>query len=73
MSFWERLIIRVVKWLMNLTGNDYAIVYRIPWGFKTEINCVAYEAVMNGMNDAWKRAMQAERKRLTKAYRKERG
>ena len=64
------MIIRIVRWLMNLTGYPYALTYKIPMGWKTYINCPPYESVMNGMNDAWKRAMQEERKRLTKEYRR---
>lgn len=68
------MIVRIVRWLMNLTGYDYAIVYKIPFGYKAYINVVPFEPVMNAMNNAWKRAMQEERKRLTKEYRrKERG
>ena len=65
------MIIRLVKWLLSLTGHPYAFTYKIPSGWKTYINCPPYESVMNGMNDAWKHAMSDERKKLTNAYRKE--
>lgn len=65
------MMIRLVKWLLNLTKEPYAFTYKIPMGWKTYINCPPYENVMNGMNDAWKIAMADERRRLTKSYRKE--
>lgn len=65
------MIIRLVKWLLNLTRYPYAFTYKIPMGWKTYISCPPCESVMNGMNDAWKHAMAYERKKLTKSYRKE--
>lgn len=65
------MIIRLVKWLLRLTKEPYALTYKIPMGWKTYINCPANENVMNGLNDAWKHAMAYERKRLTKSYRRE--
>ena len=66
------MILRLVKFLLSLTNEPYAVVYKIPFGWKAYINCYPFESCMNGMNDAWKIAMTDERKRLTKAYRKER-
>lgn len=65
------MIIKLVKWLLDLTGHPYAFVYKIPSGWKAYINCPPYENVMNGMNNAWKLTMSYERKKLTKAYKKE--
>ena len=67
----ENVIIRLVKWLLNLTRYPYAFTYKIPMGWKTYISCPPYESALNGMNDAWKIAMADERKRLTKSYKKE--
>ena len=66
------MILRLVKFLLSLTNKPFAVVYKIPHGWKAYIYCYPYESVMNGMNDAWKFAMSNERKKLTKAYRKER-
>jgi len=60
------MIIKLVRWLMGFTKAPYAITYKIPMGWKTYISCPANENVMNGLNDAWKHAMQTERKRLIK-------
>ena len=60
------MIIKLVKWLLNLTKCPYAFMYKIPSGWKTYISCPPSENVMNGMNDAWKFAMKTERKRLKK-------
>lgn len=64
------MIVRLVKWLLSLTGYPYAFTYKIPMGWKTYISCPPHENVMNGMNDAWKIAMADERKKLTKSYRR---
>ena len=64
------MIIKLVRWLMDFTKSPYAITYRIPNGWKTYINCPVNEHVMNAMNNAWKHAMQDERKKLTKDYKK---
>lgn len=64
------MIIRLVNWLLSLTGYPYAFTYKIPCGWKTYISCPPNKHVMNGLNDAWKRAMQTERKKLTKEYRR---
>lgn len=64
------MIIKLVRWLMGFTKAPYAITYKIPMGWKTYISCPANENVMNGLNDAWKHAMQEERKKLTKDYKK---
>ena len=66
------MILRLVKFLLELTGQPYVVVYKIPHGWKAYINCLPFESCMNGMNDAWKFAMAKERQKLTKAYRKER-
>lgn len=66
------MILRLVNFLLSLTAKPYAVVYRIPSGWKAYINCPPFESAMNGMNNAWKFAMSNERKKLTKAYRRER-
>ena len=67
----RRMILRLVKFLLSLTNEPYAVVYKIPHGWKAYICCPPYESIMNGINNAWKFAMADERKKLTKAYRKE--
>lgn len=66
------MIIKLVKWLLNLTKCPYAFMYKIPSGWKIYISCPQNEYVMNGMNNSWKIAMQTERERLKKKNRQRR-
>ena len=54
------MIIRLVKWLLNLTGYPYAFTYKIPIGWKTYISCPPCDSAINGMNDAWNKTMSAK-------------
>ena len=60
------MIIKLVKWLLNLTKCPYAFMYKIPFGWKTYISCPPNEYALNMMNNSWKIAMQTERERLKK-------